>query len=94
MRARKIDSNQAQIVAALRALGIGVIPINSQVDLVVGHKNRSYIFELKDPAKAHRESSIKPSQKKLRDAWPGQYSIVSTLDEVLAVIGWEGPPMT
>jgi len=87
-RARKADANQAQIVAGLRALGIGVIVWNGECDVVAGWRNRNFLLEVKRDHKA----KLKPSQEHLRTTWPGQYSIVSTLDEALAVIGWEGKP--
>jgi len=91
-RARKVDSNQAEIVAGLRALGMSVLIVNGEIDLVLGVNDRTrgrrnYLLEIKKDGKEYR---LKPSQKRLRTEWKGQYAIVSTLEEVLAVIGWEG----
>jgi len=95
-RARKADANQAEIVTGLRELGIehpdvlfpsiSVLVLNAEVDLIVGYRGRNYLLEVKRDHKA----KLKPSQERLRVSWPGQYSVISTLDEALAVIGWEG----
>jgi hypothetical protein len=83
-RARKADANQAIIVALLRELpGVAVLVLNAEVDLIVGYRGRNYLLEVKRDHKA----KLKPSQEKLRTTWPGQYSIVSTIDDALAVIG-------
>jgi hemin uptake protein HemP len=87
-RARKVDANQAAIVAALRAIpGVQVLVLNAEVDLIVGHRGRNYLLEVK---RDHRPSRLKPSQEAMRITWPGQYAIVSTLDEALAVTGIGG----
>ena len=88
-RARKADANQAAIVAGLRALEIGVLVLNAEADLAVGYRGKTILLEVKRPDR-RSPSRIQPSQKRLAETWPGAYAIVSTLDEALAVIGWEG----
>jgi hypothetical protein len=88
MRARKADSNQAEIREKLRALGCGVLSINGVVDLVVGYRGRNYLLEVKNPTrpKAHDKRSM--AQAKLRESWPGQYAVVETVEQALVIIGW------
>jgi len=87
----KTDSNQTEIVCGLKKLGISVFSIaslgNGHPDIVVGHKGKNFLFEIKNGNKP-------PSQRKLTDmeiiyfeTWGGQVNIAMNLDEVLKVIG-------
>ena len=49
--AARVDTNQQTIVAALRAAGAYVWIIGLPVDLVVGHKNHTYLVEIKTTSK-------------------------------------------
>jgi hypothetical protein len=49
--AARVDTNQQAIVAALRAAGAYVWIIGLPVDLVVGHKNHTYLVEIKTTSK-------------------------------------------
>ncbi len=89
-RAAKVDRCQPGIVKALRKQGISVqLGVD---DIFVGCNGKNYWFELKDEEAVSKktgevlESQIKPSQKKLRAEWKGQYSIVSNLEQILEVI--------
>ena len=91
-RAAKIDSNQPEIVDALRAIP-GVTVQLGMDDILVGHKGRNYWFEIKEPGEVNKKkgsvqkAAIKDSQYKLLDHWTGHYSIVWSLDQILAEIG-------
>jgi hypothetical protein len=91
-RAAKIDANQPAIVKALRKIP-GVTVQTGMDDLLVGYKGFTYWFEIKEPEKVSKktgeilESAIKPSQVKLRDTWTGHYSIVWSLEQILAELG-------
>jgi hypothetical protein len=50
--AAKVDANQAQVVAALRAAGATVEIIGLPVDLLVGIRGRLMLMEVKDGAKS------------------------------------------
>ena len=58
-KAAKVDANQADIVKELRALGYSV-ELNHD-DILVGHRGKTYWFEIKTGPKAE----VKESQKKL-----------------------------
>jgi len=92
IRAAKVDSNQPQIVKALRKLGATVL-ITSQLknafDILVGYRSRLFIIEIKD-------GSLVPSKRKLSD---GEikcktdferagvtYHIANSVDEALNII--------
>ena len=49
--AARVDTNQQTIVTALRAAGAYVWIIGLPVDLVVGHKNHTYLVEIKTTSK-------------------------------------------
>jgi hypothetical protein len=79
-RAAKVDSNQADIVAALRAIGCSVAVTSAAgdgfTDLVVGDHGNNYLMEVKD-------GSLPPSKRKLTDdqiefhgSWKGQICVV------------------
>jgi hypothetical protein len=91
-RAAKIDSNQPDIVAALRSIP-GVAVEVGHDDLLIGRNGLTYWFEIKEPSTVSpvtgliRESAKKDSQKRLEKEWAGHYRIVSSLAEILREIG-------
>jgi hypothetical protein len=91
-RAAKIDSNQPEIVKALRAIN-GVTVQLSMDDILVGYKGVSYWYEIKEPETVSnvtgqvRPSAIKDSQHKLIAEWKGHYKIVWNIDQILKDIG-------
>ena len=81
--ANKIDSNQAEIVKALRKIyGVSVYIIAGTIDLIVGYMGRNYLIEIKTP-----KGSIRDSQVKFIQEWTGQVNICRSLDDVLLIIG-------
>jgi hypothetical protein len=68
-------------------------------DLSVGRimpngERRNFLLEVKMPG---RENDLKPSQVRLLETWKGQYDIVSSVEQALAVVGiaaaksaWQG----
>ena len=91
-RAKKIDRGQKEIVKALRALP-GITVMLDVNDICVGYRMQNYLFEIKAKAVCRpdgtvRPSAIKPSQMKMSREWTGQYNIVTTIDEILDIIGY------
>lgn len=89
----KQDANQKGIVDALRRLpGVGVAVEHD--DILVGYMGCTYWFEVKNPDTISkvtgkvRRNALKPSQNDLLDTWPGHYEVVTTLEEILASIGF------
>jgi len=89
-QAARVDDNQNEIVKQLRDMGVSVQP--GMDDLLVGHKNRTYWFEIKDGSKTKKKNgeykagAIKDSQVKLLAEWKGHYQIVSTLEEIIEAL--------
>lgn len=84
--AKRVDANQKSIVAALRKAGATVTHLHTVhkgcPDLLVGHKNKTYLMEVKVPGGA-----LTPAQEIWHAEWRGQKAIVETIEEALMVIG-------
>jgi len=91
--AKRSDKNQPDIVRKLRKL-LGVQVRTGHDDLLIGYNMQNYWFEIKtEEAKSKKtgrilNSKIKPSQHKEKRMWTGQYNIVTTLEEILDIIGY------
>jgi len=86
-----VDTNQAEIVAALRLVGCSVQHLHTVgkgcPDILVGYRGVNYALEVKD-------GSLPPSARKLTGpeadwhyTWRGQVAIVNNVREALAVVG-------
>lgn len=90
-RRAKIDSNQNDIVSALREIP-GVQVALKHDDILVGFKGRTYWYEIKSEDSVSRKtgavliSKKKKGQIKLEKEFTGHYRIVSSLDEILSDI--------
>ena len=94
--AKRTDANQAEIVAQLRSIPGVTVEVHHS-DILVGRMvdgtPRTFWFELKNPnavskkSKAVQESKIKDSQKKIRSKYTGHYSIVWSVEQIMAEIG-------
>ena len=87
-RKAKIDDNQNQIVQVLREIpGVTVMP--NHHDILVGHKGRTFWYEIKNENAISRktgkvlDSRKQKSQIKLEGEWTGHYRIVGTIDQIL-----------
>lgn len=78
------DSNQAQIVDALRRVGCTVELIGRPVDLLVGKDRRNYLLEVKGP-----RGTLQASQQAFCGMWKGQVAVVRSIHEALQVVGVE-----
>lgn len=86
-RARKVDANQAEIVAALRAAGCSV-EVLSDVgrgvpDLLVGHRLENYLIEVKQPGEHLTEAQVA-----WRYQWAGEYMIMTSPKDVEKWLGY------
>jgi hypothetical protein len=91
-RAARVDDNQEEIVRALRALGAVVVSLaavgNGCPDLLVGHKGKTLLMEVKDGAKVPSAQQLTPAQKTWHAVWRGsRVEIVRSVNEALVVIG-------
>jgi len=93
--AKRRDENEKEIVAELRSRGVSVM-YSDEVDLIIGFRGRTYLFEVKQHDKlflkdgvTFRAGAIKPSQSKLMSTWRGHWSIVWSIEQILTQIGYE-----
>jgi len=93
----RTDANEADMVKALEKIP-GVTVSRGHDDILIGHKNRTYWVEVKDPKKTLNKNgtvksgSIKKSQVYLLKNWKGHYQVCWTLDDVLDEIGIANNP--
>ena len=89
-KAAKIDSNQPEIVAALRRMGYTVAVAHD--DILVGGKGKTYWFEIKEMSTWKKNGGLKAgtfkdSQKQLLKEWGGHYAVIWTLEQALSEMG-------
>lgn len=89
-RAAKIDSNQNEIVEALRRCGASVL-ITSQLkncfDILVGYNGINYIVEIKDGKKPPSQRKLTPGEQLFKENWKGgKYYVITSIEEVLNLI--------
>jgi Holliday junction resolvase len=91
MRAKKVDDNQKEIVRQLRQLGVSVQHLHTVgdgcPDLLLGHKGKNFLVELKDARKIPSKKKLTPDEETFFNEWRGQVSKCETLEEILKVIG-------
>ena len=90
-RADRIDENQPAIVKDLRRLGYSVI--TGMDDILVGGispktgERQSWWFEIKTGPKA----PLRKAQRELEATYRGQWTVVWSVDQILAEIGHKPP---
>lgn len=88
--AARVDANQRQIVAALRAIGATVQLLHTVgrgvPDLLVGFRGINYLLEIKDGAKPPSKRRLTPDERRWHELWRGQVAVVSSVDEALEAI--------
>lgn len=89
--AKRIDSNQPEIVAALRSVGASVECLHDLgkgvPDLLVGFRGCNYLLEVKDGNKSPSRRQLTDDQKDWRLSWRGNVKTVETVDHALFAIG-------
>ncbi len=90
-QAARIDTNQNEIVQALRAVGASVA-ITSMVghgfpDIVVGYRQRNYLIEIKDGSKPPSKRRLTSDEQEFFDLWRGSVFVANNSDEALEIIG-------
>ena len=91
MRRAKVDSNQKEIVKALRVAGATVAHTHTVgdgfPDIVVGHHGRNYLFEIKDGGKVPSAQKLTPKEEAFFASWRGLVHVVNNPELALAIIG-------
>lgn len=88
--AKRVDENQPVIVNNLRKIG-ATVQVLSMVgkgcpDILVGFRNRNFLFELKDGNKTMSRKKLTPDELEFFNKWKGQVNVVENLDEILNII--------
>lgn len=92
-RARRVDSNHQEIIAALRQVGASVLDLHAlpgALDLLVGHRGVLRIIEVKDGNKSASRRKLTPAELetiRLFEAVGCPVHVVSSVDEALRAIG-------
>lgn len=88
-RAARRDTNEPQIVEAMRACGAHVERINDEgrFDLLVWYRGRTLLLEVKDGTKSPSQRALTPAEQAFHDRWPGDnLHIVENIDDALALL--------
>lgn len=92
IRAAKVDSNQSEIVKALRKVGATVL-ITSQLknafDILVGYRTRLFIIEIKDGRLVPSKRKLSDGENKCKTNFERvgvTYHIANSVDEALNII--------
>ena len=89
-RASAVDSNQAEIVAALRKVGCSVQSLasvgNGCPDLAVGYRGRNLFFEVKDGRKVPSKRKLTPLEAEWHAAWRGEVFTVLCREDAFRVL--------
>jgi hypothetical protein len=90
-RAAKVDSNQDQVVTALRVAGATVQSLaaigKGVPDLLVSFRDAMFLLEVKDGAKVPSARALTADQVKWHAAWGCPVHVVHTPEEALRAIG-------
>lgn len=88
-RAARRDSNESDIVKAMREAGAYVKVINDEglFDLLCWHNGRTLLLEIKDGSRPPSARRLTDAEQKFHDEWPGSdLYIVNSVEEALALL--------
>jgi hypothetical protein len=84
--AKRTDQNQADIIAALRAVGASVQDLHlvgrDCPDIIVGYQGQNYLMEVKSNI-----GHLSEGQRRWHADWRGRVWVVRCVDDALGVIG-------
>ena len=87
-RDAKVDSNQAEIVKGIRAMG-GVVQhchqLKNAFDILVGYNNKLYICEIK-PTKKHKLTEGELKCKQMFNSVGVDYHVISSIEDFKQLI--------
>ena len=85
-----MDSNHADVVAALRRVGASVVDLSRVghgcFDLLVGYRGRNFCLEIKANDTAARRENWTPEQQALFLLWRGNYDVVTSPEQAILII--------
>lgn len=90
---KRVDGNQREIAAALRAVGATVQHLHEVghgcPDLLVGYRSVNFLLEVKDGSKPPSKRRLTPDEEKFHQVWRGHVTTVETIEQALQAIGAE-----
>lgn len=88
MSPKRVDANQASIVADLRAIGATVEHLHEVghgcPDILVGFREANYLFEIKTES-----GQLRGKQRDWHGLWHGQVAVIRSTEEALKIMGLE-----
>ena len=91
MQAQKRDSNEPEIIQALRRVNCVWIPMDRTAGfdaIVISPRTGTHIFEIKDPAKRWKLTPAEEKRKSEVEAVGGLYCIVLSAEQALIIAGY------
>lgn len=89
-RAANLDANQPDIVTALLGAGASVTSLASMgggvPDLLVGIRNVTTVFEIKDGSKPPYRQKLTEPEEKWHNNWRGSKYIVKSVEQALEIL--------
>ena len=89
-KAAKTDSNQTEVVNALRQVGASVQSLATTgkgcPDLLVGYRGINYLMEIKDGNKMPSKQKLTIDQEHWHSVWRGTVHIVKSIDQALQIL--------
>lgn len=86
MTPKRVDANQAEIVADLRAIGASVEHLHEVGDvwtpIAVGCRGQNYLFEIKTEV-----GQLNQEQRDWHADWQGQVAVIRSSEDALAIMG-------
>jgi hypothetical protein len=85
-RAARVDSNQQELVQAMRKIGAKVYHVRKPLDLLVGYRGRNILVEVKRPEKKGHADEFTKEEKEFIEGWPGEIAICYTVEEAINAV--------
>lgn len=86
-RAARVDTNQPEIVAALRKLGATVQPLHMVgrgcPDILVGWRQKNFLFEIKDGERPASERKLTQDELEWIGGWKGPVFVITSALEAV-----------
>ncbi len=91
MRIRgRVDTNQSEIVKAARKMGASVAILsnlgNGIPDILIGHKGKNLLVEIKDGTKPPSKRKLTPDELEFHNNWRGQICIIESIDDLIKLL--------
>lgn len=87
---KRVDSNQKEIVHALRKIGVSVLHLHTVgkgcPDIACGFQGKNIFMEIKDGNKPPSKRKLTPDEKQWHEEWRGQVVVVNSVNEALDAI--------